>query len=232
LLKLLHLIGKFPIFVLYYYKMELTKIAKGFGEAPFSRHLMLEMLKDYKRPNDKISELVKSGELISIRRGLYIAGRKTDLPVPEPFLIANHLRGPSYVSLEAALSYWGFIPERVYEITSATIKTAKKYTTPVGRFNYQYLPFPYYSFGIESIQLTPKQTALIASREKSVCDKVILTPGITLRSIRQTKDFLLEDIRMDESMLRKLDISIIGSWLNDAPKKNSLAMLIKTLNEL
>lgn len=228
----MYLIGIFPIFVCKYYTMELSKIAKGFGDAPFSRHLILEMLKDYKRPNDKISEWIKSGELLSIRRGLYIPGPKTDLPVPEPFLIANHLRGPSYVSLEAALSYWGFIPERVYEITSVTIKTAKKYNTPAGRFNYQYLPSPYYSFGIESIQLTPKQTVLIASREKAVCDKIILTSGITLRSTRQTKDFLLEDLRMDESMLQKLDTTIIHSWMNDAPKKNSLEMLIKTLNEL
>jgi len=212
--------------------MELRKIAKGFGDAPFSRHLMLEILKDYKRPNDKISEWVKSGQLLSIRRGLYIPGLEADLPIPEPFLIANHLRGPSYVSLEAALSYWGFIPERVYEITSVTMKTAKKYNTPAGRFNYQYLPSPYYSFGIESIELTPKQTALIASREKAVCDKVILTSGITLRSTRQTKDFLIEDLRMDENMLKKLDTTIIHSWLSDAPKKNSLEMLIKTLNEL
>lgn len=212
--------------------MELRKIAKGFGDAPFSRHLILEMLKDYKRPNDKISEWIKSGELIAIRRGLYITGPETDLPVPEPFLIANHLRGPSYVSSETALSYWGFIPERVYEITSVTLKTAKKFNTPVGRFNFQHLPSPYYSFGIESIQLTSKQTALIASKEKAVCDKIILTSGLTLRSTRQTKDFLVEDLRMDESKLQSLDTKIIRSWLKDAPKKNSLEMLIKTLNDL
>ena len=212
--------------------MELRKIAKGFGDAPFSRHLILEMLKDYKRPNDKISEWIKSGELIAIRRGLYITGPETDLSVPEPFLIANHLRGPSYVTSEAALSFWGFIPERVYEITSVTLKTAKKFNTPVGRFNYQHLPSPYYSFGIESIQLTSKQTALIASKEKAVCDKIILTSGLTLRSTRQTKDFLVEDLRMDESKLQSLDTKIIRSWLKDAPKKNSLEMLIKTLNDL
>ena len=212
--------------------MELRKIAKGFGDAPFSRHLLLEMLKDYKRPNDKISEWIKSGELIAIRRGLYITGPETDLSIPEPFLIANHLRGPSYVTSEAALSFWGFIPERVYEISSVTLKTAKKFNTPVGRFNYQHLPSPYYSFGIESIQLTSKQTALIASREKAICDKIILTSGLTLRSTRQTKDFLVEDLRMDESKLQSLDTKIIRSWLKDAPKKNSLEMLIKTLNDL
>lgn len=212
--------------------MELRKVAKGFGDAPLSRQLILGMLSDYKRPNDKISEWLKSGELLSVRRGLYIPGPESDLPVPVPFLTANHLRGPSYVSLETALSYWGFIPERVYEITSVTTKTSKKYSTPAGRFNYQFLPTPYYSFGIESIALTSKQTALIASREKAVCDKIILTSGVILRSISQTKDFLLEDMRMDENLLRKLDTSIIYSWLNDAPKKNSLEMLIKTLNEL
>ena len=185
--------------------------------------LLLEMLKDYKRPNDKISEWIKSGELIAIRRGLYITGPETDLSIPEPFLIANHLRGPSYVTSEAALSFWGFIPERVYEITSVTLKTAKKFNTPVGRFNYQHLPSPYYSFGIESIQLTSKQTALIASREKAICDKIILTSGLTL---------LVEDLRMDESKLQSLDTKIIRSWLKDAPKKNSLEMLIKTLNDL
>lgn len=212
--------------------MELGKIAKEFGEAPFSRHLILAMLKDYKRPNDKISEWVKSGELLSLRRGLYIPGPETGLQVPEPFLIANHLRGPSYVSLETALSYWGFTLERVYEITSATRKTTKKYETPIGRFNYKYLPFPYYSFGIKSIKLTSKQTVLIASCEKAVCDKIVLTSGITLRSTRQTKDLLLEDLRMDETMLKQLDTAIIHSWLDDAPKKSSLIMLIKTLQEL
>ncbi len=147
-------------------------------------------------------------------------------------MIANHLRGPSYVSSETALSYWRFIPEHVYEITSVTLKTAKKFNTPVGRFNFQHLPSPYYSFGIESIQLTSKQTALIASKEKAVCDKIILTSDLTLRSTRQTKDFLVEDLRMDESKLQSLDTKIIRSWLKDAPKKNSLEMLIKTLNDL
>lgn len=212
--------------------MELRKLVKGFGDAPFSRHFILELLRNYKQPNDKISEWVKRGELLSLKRGLYIPGPETDLPVPEPFLIANHLRGPSYVSLEAALSYWGLIPERVYETTCATMRTAKNYNTPAGRFSYQYLPSPYYSFGIEIVQLNLRQAALIASREKAVCDKIILTSRVTLRSIKQTKDFLLKDLRIDEAELQKLDATRIHSWLSDAPKKTSLEMLIKTLKEL
>lgn len=212
--------------------MSFGVMIEEYGNVPFSRHLILKLLRNYKSPNDKISELIKSGELISLRRGLYIAGSKTNSLLPEHFLIANHLRGPSYVSLEAALSYWDFIPERTYEVSSVTLKTSKKYKTVVGRFNYQQLPSPYYSFGIKSIQLTPKQTALIASPEKAVCDKIVLTSGINLRSVKQTQEFLLDDLRMDEELLKTLDLEVIDSWLENAPKKNSLKMLIKTLQEL
>lgn len=232
MLNFLHLIGIIPIITLKFDSMDFRMMIKEHVDAPFYRHLILELLHEYKRPNDKISELLKSGDLISVRRGLYVLGPNIDLPLPEPFLIANHLRGPSYVSLESALSYWGLIPERTFEVSSVTVKTSKKYKTPVGRFNYQQLPLPYYSFGFRSIQLTPKQTILIASPEKAICDKIVLTSMINLRSTKQTREFLLEDLRMDEDMLKTLDLDLLDSWLDDAPKKNSLKMLINTLQEL
>lgn len=212
--------------------MSFRKIAKEYIQAPITHQIVAEMLPEYNSLNDKISELIKSGELISIRRGLYVPGPETDLSIPNSFLIANHLRGPSYISLESALSYWNIIPERVYQISSVTLKTTKNYTTPIGRFSYQYLAAPYYSFGIQSVKLAAQQTALIASPEKALCDKIILTSGVLLRSISQTRDFLLDDMRMDEEILRTLNISTIQSWIEDAPKKNSLQMLIKTLEQL
>lgn len=212
--------------------MDFRPIVKNYTNAPFTRHLLVELLSNYKSPKDKISELIKSGSLTSVRRGLYVIGSNMDLPSPEPFLIANHLRGPSYVSLESALSYWGMIPERSYEISSVTMKSSKLYKTPVGRFSYHFLSFPYYAFGIRSVQLTPKQTIMIASPEKALCDKIILTSGINLRSVKQTIAFLLEDLRMNEEILKRLDKEIIYSWLESAPKKNSLKILIKTLEEL
>lgn len=212
--------------------MYFREIIKDYAETPISRHLILELLRDYQSPNDKISELIKSKELISLRRGLYIIGPNLDLPQPEPFLVANHLRGPSYVSLESAMSYWNMIPERVFEISSVTTKTSKKYKTPIGRFIYRHLKTPYYSYGIKNIAYTAKQTILIASREKALCDKIVLTPKINLRSKKQTQEFLLEDLRMDAEVLRTLDTKNIAYWVKDAPKLNSLKMLIKTLEEL
>jgi len=212
--------------------MDFRTIIKEYAETPITRHLILELLSAYERPNDKISELLKSKELLSIRRGLYIAGPEMDLASPEPFLIANHLRGPSYVSLESALSYWNMIPERAYEISSITIKTSKIYKTPVGRFSYRHLKIPYYSYGLKNIEYSTKQAMLIASPEKALCDKVLLTPKINLRSIKQTKEFLLEDLRIDGEVLSTLDTEIMELWIENAPKRNSLKMLIKTIIKL
>ena len=228
----MYIIGFFPIFVYKYDILNFTKKIKTYTNVPISRNLLLDILGEYKSPNDKISELLKSGELISIRRGLYAPGPQTELPTPAPFLIANHLRGPSYVSLETALSYWGLIPERTFEISSVCIQSSKKYHTELGRFTFQQVSLPYYAFGIQNVQISNEQTVLISTPEKAICDKIILTAGINLRSRKQTALFLLEDLRMDITMLRNLDTSIMKTWLPDAPKKSSLQMLISTLEEL
>jgi hypothetical protein len=212
--------------------MDFTRKARAYANAPFCRQLMLQLLAGYKRPNDKISELLKSGQLMALKKGLYLPGPESDLPPVEPFVVANHLWGPSYVSLESALSYWGLIPERVYGVSSVSIKASKTYQTPVGRFSYEHLAAPYYSFGVQSVRLQPLQVALVASAEKALCDKIIASSGVLLRSVGQTMDFLLEDLRIEPEQLESLDWKAIQSWAEDAPKASSLRMLAKALKAL
>lgn len=212
--------------------MSFRRIIRPYANVPLTHQLVSEVLLDYNRPNDKISDLVQSGFLISLRRGLYVPGPELDLPIPHLFVIANHLRGPSYVSLETALSHWGMIPERVYEINSITLKTSQVYETSIGRFTYRHLISPYYSFGLERVEVGTDQFVLMASPEKAICDKIITTAGITLRSQTQTFKFLIEDIRMEEDTLSSLDIETINSWIEDAPKASSLRMLVNTLRTL
>lgn len=212
--------------------MDFKDAIREYAEEPLTRQIMMDLLKDYKRPNDKINELVKKGELTSIKKGLYVTGPKINIAKPEPFLIANHLWGPSYVSMDAAMSYWGLIPEKVFEISSLTTKVSKIYKTSIGRFSYTNATLPYYSFGIKSVQLTPKQVALIASPEKAICDKIITTSGIILRSSRQVWEYLIDDLRIDDEKLHELDLGAISSWIKEAPKKESLSMLVKTIKSL
>ncbi|WPU92813.1 hypothetical protein SNE25_26160 [Mucilaginibacter sabulilitoris] len=204
----------------------------AYAEEPLTRQVILPLLNGYKRPNDKIAELVKAGALATIKNGLYVPGPASKVSGPEPFLIANHLWGPSYISFETALSYWGFIPERVYEISSVTVKISKAYRTSAGRFTYRHAPLPYYSFGIKSTRLSSRQTVLIASPEKALFDKIAMTAGVHLRSVPQVLTLLIEDLRIEKDKLREIDTKMMNTWITDAPKRSSLNMLITTLNTL
>ncbi len=212
--------------------MNVIDTIKSYAEQPLNKQILLEILKEYKRPYDKIDELVKQDILIQVKRGLYVPGKNLRSQSPERFLIANHLLGPSYVSLDSALWYWGFIPERVYEISSVTTTISKQYKTPLGKFSYTQMALPYYSFGIRLVQLTSRQTVLMASPEKALCDKIVTTSGVLLRSVKQTLELLIEDFRIDKQQLQKLNSIAISSWLGNAPKQSSLSVLVKTLNSL
>jgi hypothetical protein len=212
--------------------MTFPKAIEKFAGQPLNKQILMDLLKDYKRPFDKIGELVRQKALIQVKRGIFIPGPALNIPQPEPFLLANHIAGPSYVSLQAALSHWRMIPEQVYEITSVITGRSKTYDTPAGRFSYRHLPLPYYSFGQQSLELAKNQVALMATPEKALCDKIVITFNLLFRSTVQLMAWLTEDMRMDRAALRELRAGMIQEWLSDAPKRNSLQLLVKTLEEL
>jgi hypothetical protein len=212
--------------------MKFEEQIRSFEGQPLTRQILMDLLKDYKRPYDKINELVKQAAIIPIKRGVYIPGPSLHLTLPEPFLLANHLNGPSYISMESALSHWNMIPEKVFEISSATINRSKIYDTSIGRFSYLHLPLPYYSFGQEQVTISKSQVALVATPEKALCDKIIATSGLLFRSIIQLREWLMEDMRIEKDVLRSLKPRIIQGWLSNTPKKTALQLLIKILEDL
>ena len=214
------------------YPVRLHKAIEEYGIIPIPHHVMMWLLKDYRQPNDKIKNLVKDGLLLPIRRGLYLPGKEIRRQQPDPFLIAHHIFGPSYVSLDSALSYYSLIPEKVYAITSVTTKTSRKFSTKVGMFTYTRLPLPYYSFGIRSMEITPNQRFLIASPEKALFDKIITTPGVELRSMKATRTYLEDDLRIDLDMVKTMNFAMMEEWIANAPKKSTLRMLLETLKQL
>lgn len=212
--------------------MDITQTIANYSKQPITHQLLKSWLKDYKRPNDKINALKSEGFLSSVKKGFYIAGPKLYAGRPENALLANHLLGPSYVSLDTALSFHGMIPERVYAITSVTTKTSREFDTPIGLFTYVHLPLPYYAFGINIVKLTNEQCAMIASPEKALCDKIISTSGLVIRSETTAGRYLIDDLRMDEDVLKRFNTQMMNDWLPDAPKKESLKMVIKMIKGL
>ena len=93
-------------------------------------------------------------------------------------LIANHLYGPSYVSLETALSFYGIIPERTEVMRSVTFKRSKKFKTSLGLFEYQSIPSKIYSIGFKQEFVGDNYTYLIATPEKALCDLLLITANL------------------------------------------------------
>lgn len=212
--------------------MEIIRNIGAHAEQPLPHQLLMSWLKDYKRPNDKIMGLKARGFIEPLKKGLYVVGPSVTDKKPDPLLVANHLLGPSYVSVETALSHYGLIPERVYEIASMTTKAFRSFKTALGLFTFTHLPLPYYSFGLGMLRLSSDHYAMVASPEKALCDKIVTTSGLTLRSVRRAYDYLVDDLRMDESALKELNINAIQEWLSDAPKRDSLSMVVKMMRQL
>ena len=212
--------------------MDLNQSIRSFSSQPLTHQVLLSLLKGYKRPNEKVHDLVRQGILTPVRKGMYIAGPMLNTSRPESFLLANHILGPSYVSLDTALSHYGIIPEKVFETASMTTKASRAFNTPVGLFTYIRLPLPYYAFGISRVRFPEDQYALVASPEKALTDKIVSTAGLIIRSRKAAREWLLENWRMNEDSIKNMDTQMMAEWLKDAPKRSSLAIVINAISEL
>lgn len=181
-------------------------------------------------PEKKIQLLEKSGELIRLKRNLFIVNRELSGKETDVRLCANHLYGPSYVSFQWALSYYGMIPERVFLMTSATIKRTRFFETPIGNFKYIQVPASYFSVGVESLE-DQGVNFLIASREKALCDTILLDNFVPGQSLKALGIYLEEDMRLDMDILSELDPEIIEQCAQSGRKSQILKNLIKLMKK-
>lgn len=96
--------------------MKYNDLAAAIKTPVFSRQdLLIQGLKVY---DYQFNLWTKKGYLLKIKKGLYVFARDTDKIPPQE--IALLLYEPSYLSMETALAWYGFIPEMVYAHTSVT----------------------------------------------------------------------------------------------------------------
>lgn len=181
-------------------------------ETPYiDSQTLLKLLADYKKPREAILRMVKNEELIRLKNGFYLISEKithgsaTVIPFEQ---VANLLYGPSYVSMEWALSFYGLIPERVHTITSMTLGRNKEYHTSIGDFSYFILSSERYSIGITQ-KKSPDFVGgfLIASPEKALADTVFKTCKNLNKE--QLKDELLESKRIDRQCFHELNKDLL-----------------------
>ena len=181
--------------------------------------------KEYSNIYQKINNECKKGILVKIKRGLY-----TDDLYNDKEVIANICYNPSYISFEYALSYYGVIPEVVSTFTSATFgkKNNKIYHMKDSTFDYRSVPDEVFPMGILIMKNSKDISYKIASKEKALCD--LLYSKYPVRSIKDLKTLLFEDMRIDENEFLKMNFEFIKE-IAPLYHSNSLNVLKKYLNK-
>ena len=109
---------------------------------------------------------VQKGYLLKLKenRGLYGLRSRP----PHPWILANRLLRPSYISLETALAHGGHLPESVHAVTSVTPKTSKTYESLGLHFSYQKVKET--AFTGYQPHAVEGQTVWVAEPEKAAAD--------------------------------------------------------------
>lgn len=186
----------------------------------FDYTLLKSILSPYTGVRQKIHQLLKDGVIVRVKKGLYTFGPSYNLRPIYKEVLANLIYGPSCISLEYALSFYGLIPERVERVTSITPKKDKLFDTPIGIFQYRYLNIEKYPVGIQQVWLDEKHPVLIASPEKAICDLILLNKISNWKSLQEVGTYLLEDLRIDQHHWKTLNFDHLFEIQNKYKNKN------------
>lgn len=208
----------------------MSNILTTLGNIPVTSSVIASLYPDVKTKFAKVAQLERAGEIIRLRRNLFVVNpEETGLPLSSG-LIANHLLAPSYVSMQTALRYYGLIPEAVYTIQSMTFKAAKEFNTPVGNYCYYHISRETYPIGITQIK-EGNSVYIMATPEKALCDLIANQPGINLRYKKEALEFLEENLRFDMDKFCQFNPEIFLAYAKNGKKSTSILTILKLLQQ-
>ena len=149
-----------------------------------------------------VNRAMNAGELIRLRRGLYMLPDKYRSQPFHPYVLAQRLVPGSYVSLETALAHHNWIPEAVYSTASVMPgHKAKEFNyKSLGRFTFHPLAIQagYFLELVERVQLG-EQPVLMARPVRALLDLVCLK-----KVEWQGLAWLVQGMRIDEDVLNQV----------------------------
>ena len=210
----------------------IAQMRRDIGGDVFDYQVLLDVLAEYSKPRDRITRLLASGVIVRIKKGLYCFGEPFRREPLSREYLANLIYGPSYVSLEYALSHHGLIPERVETITSVTTRRSRDFDTPFGTFSYRMLNGPRYAVGAV-LETAGKTSFLVASPEKALVDKVWTDKRFSGLRLSDYDASLSADLRSDRAALSRFDYSRwqVIATAYDSAKFNTWGRYLKRLEE-
>ena len=197
----------------------------------FDYQALLDVLSGYERPRDKITDLLRQGAIIRVKKGIYVFGERYTRRPYSREVLANMIYGPSYISLDYALHYYGMIPERVEAVTSVTCSRGRRFSTPVGLFIYRGISMNAYQIGIDQVVLEGGRTFLIAVPEKALSDKIHDDRGTAIRTQQEMRTYLLDSLRIDDEELARLDAEKV-SLIAERYKSRKIRLLSGLIRRL
>ena len=202
--------------------MRYEKLQEIVGDEPlFETGLLLAGDVDPASVRRQLSRLTASGRLLQLRRGLYALAPPYQKVKPHPFLIANHIMRPSYVSLHSALAHHGLIPEHVPVVTSVTTSRPGRWNISLGDFSYRHIKTGLF-FGYRMEDVGGGQAALIASPEKALLDLLYLQPGSDQMAY-------LQELRLEN--MESLDLNALSD-LADHSGSHKLRRAVRAIEEM
>lgn len=99
--------------------------------------MLRDQLQNYANPMTNISRLIKDVTYIPINRGLY--AKEKNIP---GYVLVGVIYGPSYLSFDFVLAWYGLIPETVQTFTSVTLnkRKHKRFGNYFGVYTYRDVP--------------------------------------------------------------------------------------------
>lgn len=202
---------------------------KDFSNIPFRLSALADVFPDISEMSWKAKRLERNGEIVRLKRGLFVVAPRVSGIRINDFLLANHISGPSYVSMHAALRYYGLIPETVYRIASISVGLSKTFDNTYGTFEYIHCSNrEYFSIGIRSVT-EDDTTFLVASPEKALCDLLTYTPNLNLRYTEEVRAWLEDDMRFDMDDLVEFNLDILNRCAVAGRKKTMINKIIKII---
>ena len=111
-----------------------------------------------------------------------------------------------------------------------TLKHAKVFDTPLGRFEYTHISRKAFSVGLSSVK-NDGYAFIIATPEKALCDLIANSTNVNLRYLKDAETYLEEDIRMERDNFKQMNAGIFEEYIKVGKKADSIRTLLKLLKK-
>ncbi len=158
-----------------------------------------------------LKRAMSAGEVVRIRRGLYMLAPPFQRVAPNPLELAQHVYGPSYIGLESALSFHGWIPEAVYTVASVSLNRSRVFDTSVGRFDFVRVPQVCFFSGVKRLELLGGNGSILVSSPLKALADMVYVQGLDA-PLRELLASLRIDVDLKESVSMESVNAFIGNY--------------------